>query len=143
MGLYVNQKCGSCKKSLTRGYVANYSGIGEPFVVCGRCGTTNNNSNRVTEWKLKSALGKSFFVLRHVLSVIIIYGFGGVCVGALIAAKGNMPRSDIVFVAVFGCILAYGLLSFLFRLGRAIGESNARMNNANYISKLRRMGLIR
>ena len=141
MGVYVNQKCGSCKKSLTGGYVSNYSGIGEPFIICDRCGTINNNTDRVTEWKLKSSLDKSLFVFQHVFSVVFYYGFGSGVVGTILLSEKVISSMTGLFTIV-GCSLALGLFLFFSRLNKAIKASNARMEDARYIAKLRSLGFI-
>lgn len=140
MGYYINQKCGSCNKSLTGGYVGNYSGIGEPFVTCDKCGVINNNSDRVNEWKIKSPTSRLLFVFQHILSVVFYYGFGAAFAGSILLAK-NFINSMAGFVAIVGCSIALGLLRFFFRITKAIEASNARMENASYIAKLKSLRL--
>ena len=135
MGIYVNQKCRGCGKSLTGGYVSNYSGIGKPFHVCDRCGTVYDNSFHVTEWKLKSALGKSFFVFQHVFSVVLYYGVGAIILGALFGDYIGIHTTHGV-LALSGFSIAVGLLRFFLRLTGAIKESNVRMNNPEYVAEL-------
>lgn len=142
MGYYINQKCGSCKKSLTGGYVQNYSGIGQPFVVCERCGASNSNADRVQEWELKSSLGKTFFVFHHVLSVIFYYGFGSAIISTVLLGA-EVINTIAAFVAIVGCSLVFGLVRFFVRLREAIRESNLRMADADYVAKLRLLGLAR
>lgn len=142
MGVYVNQKCGECKKSFTGGYVRDYSGIGQPFVICDRCGTTNSNAGRITEWKLKSQPAKLWFIFRHVLSVVFYYGFGAGAVAVFLLVK-NIIHSPLALTAIVGGGIAVGLLRFFIRLGSAIRDSNARMDDASYVAKLRRLGLFR
>jgi hypothetical protein len=135
VGIYVNQKCGGCGRSLTGGYVSNYSGIGNPFHVCGHCATVYDNSFHMMEWKLKSALGKSFFVFRHVFSVVLYYGVGAFLLSAFVGKHIGIHTTDGVLVAS-GFAIAVGLLRFLFRLTSAIKDSNARMNSPTYVAKL-------
>ena len=119
--------------------MGNYSGIGRPYVVCDRCGTINNNSDRVTEWKLKSSLGKSAFVFQHVFSVVFYYGFGAAFLGAFLLGA-EIINSMTEVVAVIGCSLAFGLLRFWAKINHAIKESDERMNNPEYVAKLKRLG---
>ncbi|RYG60304.1 MAG: hypothetical protein EON60_07645 [Alphaproteobacteria bacterium] len=142
MSYYVNQKCGSCKKSLTGGYVSNYSGIGEPFISCGRCGAINVNSDRMTEWKLKSPASKTMFVFQHIFSVVFYFGFGAVLVGAVLLGT-DVITSLAAFIAVVSVSLAVGLLQFWVRISRAIKDSDSRMANPQYVSRLRQLGLMR
>ena len=139
MGYYVNQKCGGCKKSLTHGYVANYSGIGQPFVVCPRCGVSNDNSGRVTEWRLKSVFGRSVFVFWHVLSVIFYYGAGAGLIGVILLGA-EIIHSMTALVALIAFSLIFGLARFVFRLSRSIEASNARMSDPGYVAQLRQLG---
>lgn len=142
MGYYINQKCGSCKKSLTGGYVGNYSGIGQPFVICPRCGTANSNADRVTEWELKSGFSKFFFVLHHVLSVIFYYGFGAGLLAAILLGADVISSIE-ALIAIIAVGLAFGLIRFLTRLRKAIQDSNTRMSDPSYVANLRRLGLSR
>ena len=107
MSYYINQKCGSCKRSLTGGYVSNYSGIGQPFLPCDKCGSINIIADNITEWKLKSLFSKTFFVFHHVLSIVIYYGFGAGLFGVVI-----MAMEDIVSIAVL--IVIVGCNSMIF-----------------------------
>lgn len=142
MSYYIKQKCGSCKKSLTGGYVGNYSGIGQPFIVCERCGIPNNNSDRVTEWKLKSEFSKIIFVIHHMISIVFFYGGGAGIAGAVMLGKAVIS-SLTGFIILVTCSVAFGLLRFFVRLGRAIRDSDVRMGDADYVSKLKFLGLTR
>ena len=135
MGIYVNQKCGGCGRSLTGGYVSNYSGIGNPFHVCGHCGTVYDNSFHMTEWKLKSAFGKSFFVFRHVFTVVLYYGVGSLLLAGFFGKHiGIHTTAGVLAASGFG--IAAGLLRFFVKLTSAIKDSNVRMNNPAYVAKL-------
>lgn len=120
--------------------MSNYSGIGQPYIGCPRCGTINNNSDRVTEWKLKSSLGKSAFVLQHVFSVIFYYGFGAAILGTILLGAEAIS-SMTGFVVVIGCSLVFGLLRFWVKINRAIKESDDRMSNPECVAKLKRLGI--
>lgn len=145
--ILVNQKCGSCNKSFTGGYVSNYSGIGKPFVQCPSCGGVNDNSGNVTEWKLKSSPGKIFFVFQHVISVLLLYGVGGLIFPILLSAifldSGTAERfliDNLGFLGIAVFSVLFGLIRFFIRLARAIKASNARMNNDSYVAELQLMG---
>ena len=125
MGYYVNQKCGSCRKSLTGGFVPNYSGIGPSHIVCKRCGAVNDNSARMEEWNQKSTPRQVSFVLGHLFSTLLYFGFGSVTVGSILLAE-NIIHTTAGFVAIAGSIFGFGLLRFFIRLPRMIRVSNAR-----------------
>jgi hypothetical protein len=137
MGRYVNQKCGSCEKSLTGGFVRDYRGIGRPYVVCRRCGAVNDNSARMTEWSLKSQPSKVFFVLGYLFSILFYFGVGSGVIGAILASK-DMIRTAAGFFVFVGCSVAFGLLYFLFRLRSMIEASDARMSDDDYAAKVQR-----
>lgn len=140
MGYYINQKCGSCGRSLTGGYVGNYSGIGQPFVICAGCGAANSNADRVTEWSLKSHFSRVVFVFHHVISVVFYYGFGAALIAAVLLGT-DIISSMTEFLAIVILSLAFGLILFFVRLNQAIKASAVRMNDAGYVAKLRLMGL--
>ena len=142
--MLVNTKCGSCKKSLTGGYVNLYSDIGTPFLECPSCGALNNHSDSITEWKLKSLIGKIFFVIRHIFSVLIYYSMGSFLLMVLAGVFLDLPLfedGNVEFVIIV-CAVIFGLLRFFVRLGKAIKSSNERMNDAEYVLKLKRFGLV-
>ena len=128
MGYYVNQKCGSCKKSLTGGFVRNYSGIGPPYIVCSRCGAVNDNSARMEEWSQKSRPSQVLFVLGYLFSTLFYFGFGAGVLGSILLAKGVIETMA-GFVAIVGSIVGFGLLRFFFRLRSMIEASNARTSD--------------
>lgn len=140
MSYYINQKCGACNKSLTDGYVSNYSGIGEPFIVCEKCGAINNNSDRITEWKLKSPSSRSWFILLHVWSVLFYYGGGSVLLSAILLAKDVINSPPEVVAVIVGSV-SFGLFLFYYRLTNSIKKSNARMSDPSYVEKLNRLGI--
>lgn len=142
MSYYINQKCGSCGRSLTGGYVSNYSGVGQPYVACERCGTLNNNSDRVTEWQLKSRFSKIYFVTRHIASVVFLWG-AGAAILAVVLIAGEVIGSLIAAAAIVGVSLIIGLGSFFLNLHEAILDSDSRMRNPEYVAKLRALGLVR
>lgn len=142
MSYYVNQKCGSCGKSLTGGYVPNYSGVGQPFVVCDRCGTHNNNSDRITEWELKSRFSKIYFVTRHVASVVFLWG-AGAAILAVVLMGAEVITSLMAAAALVGASLIVGLGLFFMKLSEAIMDSDSRMRNPEYVAKLRALGIAR
>ncbi|WP_152528131.1 hypothetical protein [Sphingobium lactosutens] len=138
MGVYVNQKCGGCKKSLTSGYVREYSGIGQPFVKCHRCGILNNNSDRVTEWDLKSGFGKAWFVFSHFMSVLFYYGGGAFLIGAVLL--GADVIDGVGLYALLAVLPVFGLIRFSFQLCGAIEASRVRMRDVDYVAQLRHLG---
>jgi len=142
--MLVNTKCGSCKKSLTGGYVNLYSGIGTPFLDCPKCGALNDHSGSVTEWKLKSFIGKIIFVIRHVLSVLFYYSMGSFLLMILIGVLLDLPLfedGNLEFMIIVGAVI-FGLLRFFVRLGKAIKSSNERMNDSEYVLRLKSLGLV-
>jgi len=145
--LLVNQKCGACKKSFTGGYVQVYSGIGPPFVTCERCGAVNNNSGSVSEWSLRSTLEKGIFLFEHVFSIIVRCVLWMLPITVLLATLDIFESHEtdgpfiLTLVAVFLCLVSFGLLRFFMRLKRAIQSSNARMQDADYVAELVRLGL--
>ncbi|MGO3743397.1 hypothetical protein [Kerstersia sp.] len=142
MGYYINQKCGSCKKSFTGGYVGNYSSIGEPFIICKKCGVVNDNSQRVTEWALKSRAGKWIFVAQHVFSVIFYYGAAALIAGMVLMGMDLMHAMTGLWI-LLGASLVFGLGRFWVRCRYAIAESDKRMADAAYVSRLRQLGFMR
>ncbi|MBK8197905.1 MAG: hypothetical protein IPK75_06000 [Acidobacteria bacterium] len=146
MVVMINQKCGSCGKSLTGGYVQNYSGIGQPFVECSRCGSLNNNSGHVNEWKVMSGSDKALFYLEHIFSVLmrnaLLMFF--ICMGLAVMIEFD---SDVTFIgvsiAIYACMVSFGLFRFFVLVGRAINASNARMADPEYVAKLTGLGLAR
>jgi hypothetical protein len=140
VGYYINQKCGSCNKSLTGGYVRIYSGIAQPFVECSRCGALNDNSDRCTEWQLKSSLGQIMFVAGHMLGATLTFGaVAGMAGTLLLATKAIHTLPEFIGLVVLS--IAFGVGRFLYRLNRAIEESNNRMSDPRYVAKLRQLGL--
>ncbi len=146
MVLMINQKCGACNKSLTGGYRVNYSGIGQPFVECDRCGAINNNSAHVDEWKLMSSTDKLLFMFQHVFSILISNVMWLVIIAVALAVM-DVFESDATLIistaTIYAILVGLGLLQFSNRLGKAIQASNVRMSNPEYVAKLERLGMVR
>lgn len=146
MVLLINQKCGSCKKSLSGGYVQNYSGIGQPFVECSRCGANNDNSGHINEWKLMSWMDKALFFFEHVFSIVVRSVMWLIIVCVILAMMEVFDSDRTLFVgaiAIFVCMVSLSLLRFFVLLDKAIKASNVRMADSNYVAKLERLGLAR
>lgn len=142
MGVYVNQKCWSCKKSLSGGYVRNYAGIGEPLFICPKCQALNSDADRVTEWQLMSRDRKTSLVFALTSSTFGFYGFGGFVVATLLLTKDFISTSLAWVGIVVACLIAGFTRLFLY-FRRAIKASDIRMSDPAYREKMRTYGLDR
>lgn len=140
MGVYVNLKCRPCGASLTKGFVRDYAGIGEPLVNCPKCKATSSHADRVTEWKLMGGFRRLWLFITFGWSTLFFYGIGGTVLATFLLIK-DMVETEGAVIAIIGSALAIGFarLFLYFRLG--IRLSNARMSDPIYLRRLRSHGL--
>ncbi len=142
MSVYVNLRCKQCKASLTGGYVADYNGIGEPIVVCRSCKTLNSHQNKCTEWALMSPTRKSLLMTRAVFNA----AFYSVALFFVLFCASLWMEYDLPAQGIAGLGVLAALLCFIYRfaqLRRLIRNSDARMADETYTSRLRAVGLLR
>jgi len=65
------------------------------------------------EWNQKSTPRQVSFVLGHLFSTLLYFGFGSVTVGPILLAE-NIIHTTAGFVAIAGSIFGFGLLRFSF-----------------------------
>lgn len=76
------------------------------------------------------------------ISIIFFYGGGAGIAGAVLLGK-DVISSLTGFIILVTCSVMFGFLRFFVRLGRAIRDSDVRMGDADYVAKLKLLGLTR
>lgn len=140
LSVYVNVRCGSCGRSLTSGYVANYFAIGSPVIECHTCGALNSHADKCTEWALMSPLRRLWlFVLVMFTGAFWATGmFFAIFIG-IMAINDDISEGAIITIAVASLLASY--LYRFFQIRRLIRQSNERMNDHLYRLRLSKLGM--
>jgi hypothetical protein len=148
MSVYVNLICRACKRSMTRGYVPEYRGIGRPILECPHCKAPNSHSDRCTEWALMDTTRKTGFIIWLVLSSAFwSAGFSFLAFVGLLAMEDRSPGGGggLGHAGLVALVLVVSVATFGYRfskLSNMINESNARMSDPVYVLTLKRLGLV-
>lgn len=140
-------KCSSCKTKLGR--QDSYEAIGEPYLICPSCGTTNIVSKTRNEWELKTFSQRLEMYLGVALTTLAIGGGGALGIhGAVVYARhlflqSQLPRLiDVQAVTLISLVTTPICFWFFSRdLRKKIAGSRQRMRDPKYLVTLRKFGL--
>ncbi len=143
--MYVTRKCRNCGCVL-EAFERDYIALGPPFVDCPKCGTTVLLSH-IQEWNLKSFLSKVYFIFVHCYTCLFWSLLGPLLIWGAIYLLGLWREFPDY---IFGVITLLSYLVTLIAVSamrtsslvKEIKQSQERMQDREYLEKLRRLGLL-
>jgi len=115
------------------GWHYRYIGIGDPNIVCPKCGT-NLKLNNVEEWESEPTLGKILFGFAYIFTALryTIVAFGLVLLSEWIFNFGvffNQNQINLLLLIFLGIVTILAIIIKSFSLNKSIKQSKKRTNN--------------
>jgi len=141
MGMLSIYKCVKCKKSLQA--IDSNILIGEPFLICEKCGMINEITRNRNEYDLLNSSQRLRVNIIFWLQVSLLGWSIGLFVAALILYSGvHLSTKQMLWAfSPIGFALTYWYFSK--KRSAQIGESRKRMSDPQYIESLKKIGIIK